>query len=426
MRIRFFHAGLAAVACLVGSLVRVSCAKAENWPQWRGTLNNGVSSEKDLPVAWSRSENVAWRLPLPGAGGATPVVWGDRIFVASANRSDLVLLCASTEGKVLWERKLGTGDRTVRVDEGNGASSSPVTDGEHVWAMVSTGELACFDFEGNETWRVDLQDRYGKFVIQFGMTSTPVLDGDRLYLQMMHQEAALVVALDKKTGAEVWKQNRPSDAIKECLDSYASPMLYRDDAREFLLTHGADYVVAHSLQDGHELWRCGGFNPKNNYNPTLRLVASPVVAPGLIVVPSAKNRAVLALSPDNAGDITDKESGHVWVRAAETPDVPSPLIHDGLVYLCREDGVLICLDAKTGEEYYKERCHADRYRASPVYADGRIYVSARGGIVTAVKAGPKFEILSENDMGEPVSSSPAISNGRIYLRTFDALYAIGK
>ncbi|MGH7194792.1 MAG: PQQ-binding-like beta-propeller repeat protein, partial [Candidatus Saccharimonadales bacterium] len=284
----------------------------------------------------------------------------------------------------------------------------------------------CYDLDGHEVWKENLQDRYGKFDIQFGLTSTPVLDGDRLYLQLLHSGASQVIALDKTTGKQIWKHDRKTDARAECEHSYASPTLYRDGQREFLLTHGCDYIVAHSLHDGHELWRCGGLNPKNSYNETLRFVASPVAAPGLIVVPSAKDGPVLGLSPDARGDITGSSESHVWTRARNTPDVPSPLVVDGLVYLCRENGALLCLDAETGKQYYQERAFSDRYRASPIYGDGRIYLTARGGVVTVVKAGKDFEILSSNDMQEPTSSSPAIAGGRIYLRTFEALYAIEK
>jgi outer membrane protein assembly factor BamB len=297
---------------------------------------------------------------------------------------------------------------------------------------MANGVLACYDMEGKEVWKLDVQDRYGKLSIAFGLTSTPVLDGDRLYLQLIHGEGnpetreAVVVALDKLTGAEIWKADRPSDGRAECEHSYASPVLYRDADREYLLTHGADYIVAHDLKDGSEIWRCGGLNPKGNYNPTLRFVASPLAVPGLIVVPSAKNGPVLAIRPEAQGDVTASESWLKWVRESNTPDVPSPLLVDGLVYLCRENGNLICLDAKTGEEFYQEPTERDRHRASPVYADGKIYLTGRKGVVNVVQTGKEFKILARNDMGEQISASPAISNGTIYLRTFDALYAIRK
>lgn len=422
LRIRSVPVVWSLTAVLV--VLLAATARAENWPQWRGPRNDGISHEKNLPVRWGPKENVAWRLPLPGPAGSTPVVWDDRMFLTSAKGRDIVLLCVDTSGKELWEQTISTGNQDVRVDEGNYASPSPSTDGRYVWAYSGTGVLACFDFAGKEVWKVDIQQRYGRFQIQFGMTSTPVLDGDRLYLQCLHSGAALVIALDKHTGREIWKQNRPSDAYAECEHSYASPLVYRDDQRELLLTHGCDYIVAHRLSDGVEVWRCGGLNPRGSYNPTLRFVASPVAVPGLIVVPSAKNGPVLGLSPGAKGDISDSTQGHLWRRNDNTPDVSSPLVHDGLVYLCRERGFLLCLDARTGQEYYHERLHGDRYRASPVYGDGKIYVANRDGVVTVVKAGRQFEVLGQNAMGEEVAASPVFSGGRLYLRTFDALYAI--
>jgi outer membrane protein assembly factor BamB len=301
-----------------------------------------------------------------------------------------------------------------------------MTDGKHVWAIMGTGDIGCYTLDGKEVWKFNLQDRVGKFNIAFGMTSTPVLDGDRIYLQLLFTGGRHVLALDKNTGKTLWQVERNSDARDECEHSYASPTLYRDGNLEYLLTHGGDYVVAHRLTDGCEIWRCGGLNPPGNYNPTLRFVASPLAVPGLIVVPSAKNGPVLGIDPAVKGNITESEDGHKWRRGENTPDVPSPLVHDGLVYLCRENGTLLVLDAKTGEQVYQERAYSDRYRASPVYADGKIYLTSRDGTVTVVKAGRKFEVLAENKMGESISSSPIISGGRIYLRSFDALYAIGE
>jgi len=402
----------------------IQLALAENWPNGRGLRNDGTSPETNLPVEWSKTKNILWRLPLPGAAGATPIVWEDRIFLTSAEGDDLVLLCVSTEGNILWKRSLGGGNQVVYSGEGNSASPSPSTDGKHVWALVSTGILACYDFEGNEVWKTNLEDRYGRFDLYFVMASTPLLDGDRLYLQLIHSNAWVVLALDKATGREIWKHERESDAYAECEHSYASPFLYRDDNHEFLLVHGADYITAHRLTDGSEIWRCGGLNPPESYNTSLRLVTSPVAVPGLIVVPSAKNGPVIGLSPDAKGDITEEEQWHLWTRPHGTPDVPSPVIHGGLVYLCRENGDLICMDAKTGTEIYKEQTHRHRHRASPVCADGKIYLTARDGVVTVVKAGREFEILSKNEIGEDIAASPVISNGKLYFRSYKALYAI--
>ncbi len=431
------HVPHAIYSLLLLAVIAIPPARAENWPQWRGANHNGVSSEKGLPAEFGQDKNALWRVPLPGPAGATPVVWGDRIFLTSVDDagSDLLLLCISTEGKVLWRQKVGAGNRRVMGGEGNSASPSPSTDGKHVWAMMTTGDLACFDFEGKEIWHVDLQKRYGRFQIAYGMTATPVLDGDRLYVQLIHGEGdpktreAIVVALDKATGEEVWKQPRPSNAIQENESSYASPTLYRDDKQAFLLSHGADLIVAHDLETGKEIWRCGGLNASGpgtrGYDSTLRFVATPLAVPGLIVVPTAKRGPVLALRPGGSGDITSASEYHVW-RSNITPDVPSPLVYNGLVYLCRENGNLICLDAQTGKAVYPESpTHRLRHRASPVYADGKVFLTARDGVISVVQAGREFKLLAQNKMGEDISSSPAIAGGRIYIRTFEALYAIG-
>ena len=419
-------------------------AFADNWQTWRGKYGNGISDETGIVANWSRTENVQWRTKLPGRAGSTPIIWEDQIFLTSVaeNGDDLLLICLNTDGKIKWQQKLGTGNRNIRGNEGNSASPSPCTDGQYVWAYVSTGDIGCYDFEGNEIWKGNLEKWYGGFDLFFVMASTPVVDGDRLYLQFIHsnvslldkaadqkrkderKSAGMLVALDKMTGSEIWVHERLSDAHSECEHSYASPILYRDEKREFMIVHGADYVTGHRLNDGDEIWRCGGLNRKDRYNPAFRFVASPAAVPGLIVVPSAKNGPVLGLRPDATGFVTDQSNGQRWKRDQNTPDVPSPLIHDGLVYLCRENGVLICMDAETGEEFYQERTHNNRHRASPVYADGKVYLTSRDGVITVVKAGRKFEILAQNEIEEEIASSLAISNGTLYIRSFEALYAI--
>ncbi len=425
---RFLMLGGFACGLLIASL-----QAGENWPHWRGPANNGISNETGLPAEFGPDKNVAWKVALPGWAGATPVAWEDRIFLTSAAEDDdaLLLMCFNTDGEKLWEANLGTGNEVTGPsrEEGNSASPSPSTDGEHVWAMGGNGILACFDFEGNEVWRQDLQAKYGEFNIGWGMSSSPVLDGDKLYLMLLHGpmrgegKTAVVAALDKKTGQELWRVDRQSEATFENKHSYTSPVVYRDADTECLLTHGADYLVAHSLENGKELWRLGGLNAGARYHPTLRFVASPGIAEGLIVVPTAKGGPIVAVKPGGEGDITDSDKV-AWKLDRGTPDVSSPLIYDGLVYLAGEQGILSCLDAETGEELYKERLHGARYRASPVYADGKIYVVARDGVVSVVKPGREFELLAENAMGEEIAASPVILNGRIYLRSFDSLFAI--
>jgi outer membrane protein assembly factor BamB len=420
------------VNCLVLTLAIASFGapapdtRPDTWPEWRGPDHDGASSERGIAAEWGPEKNVAWKLALPGMGSATPAVWGDRIFVTSASGSDLVLLCINTSGKELWRRTLGVGQIRARGDEGNGASASPCTDGKLVFAYVGTGDLACFDFDGKQVWKFNVQERYGRFKIMFGMHATPVLFGDRLYLALLHSDGHWVIALDKTTGSEVWKVERESDGKVECEQSYASPMLWQNGTSAYLVVHGNDYTTGHRLDDGKELWRLGDLNPKERYNSYFRFVASPGVSRDLIVVPTAKRGPVVGVKPDATGFIHAGDSGEQWRRKADTPDVPCPLIYDGIVYLCDERGTLTAIDGKTGKEIYSQPLHRDRYRASPVYADGKVYLTSRDGTVTVVKAGRTFEKIAENKLNDPMTASPAVAGGRIYLRGFSALYAIGR
>jgi outer membrane protein assembly factor BamB len=414
---------LAACCALAGA------ARADNWPQWRGPSYDGISKEKRLPAEWSATKNVLWTLPMPGMGSSTPAVWGERIFLTSEDGNDLVLICASTSGKQLWKRTLAHGSRRRYMrGEGNDASASPSTDGRHVWTYTGTGDLACFDVDGKPVWQFNVQDRYGKFSIWHGMHITPLLYGDRLYLSLLHSGAAhVVVALDKTTGKEVWKVTRPSDARGECEQAYASPTVWRKGKDAYLIIHGNDYATGHRLSDGKEIWRVGDLNSRDRYNRTLRFVASPVATADLIVIPTAKRGPVVGLKPDASGLVGIGSKHEQWRMPRNTPDVPSPLVHNGLVYLCREfgDDGLMCLEAKTGKVLYTRPLHAGRYRASPVYADGKVYLTARDGTTTVIKAGPTFEVLAVNRLGDSLTASPAPAHGRIYLRGFKALYAIG-
>jgi outer membrane protein assembly factor BamB len=412
------------VACPV-LLALAGAAAAENWPQWRGPNYDGISSETGLPTEWSADKNLAWKFDMPGMGSSTPAIWGSRIFLTSQDGSDLVVLCVSTAGKELWRHKLGTATKPARGSEGNGASASASTNGKHVYAFVGSGELACLDFDGKEVWKFNTHQRYGKVDVGFGLHSTPVLDRDRLYLQIIHPGGAWVIAVDAATGKDIWKVKRESDGRAECEHSYASPTLWRKGKDAYLITHGNDYAIAHRLEDGSEIWRVGGLNPKDSYNSTLRFVSSPLATPNLIIIPSAKNGPVVALKPDAMGLVMAGNTAEVWRMPHNTPDVPSPLLYDGLVYLCQASNNLTCVDAKTGEQKYNQRIWSSRYRASPTYAGGHIYLAARdGGVITVVKPGPQFEQVAVNKLPDEFTASPAISGGRIYLRGFKALYAI--
>ncbi len=424
---------------LLALLLLVTPAVAGNWPHWRGPHLNSISGETGLPMTWSAGEdgekNVRWRYDLPGPAASTPIVWGDRIFVTSTikDADGLLVMALDRDGKLLWKKNADEG--AVKVfeqfaHETNAAAPSPVTDGEHLYVLFGTANLFSFDMDGQVAWKVDLEERYGRPKTYFGLSASPLLRGDHLYLHLLHTDAQLVLALDKATGKEVWKRERPTDATDECLHSYASVMPFQPagGGDELLLVHGADYISAHSFKDGAEAWRFGTLNPKDNYNPMFRLVSSPIAHDGLVVVPTAKRGPVFGVRPGAAkGSIQDGAQQLAWKLDKGTPDVPSPLIADGLVYLSGENGRLTVVDAESGETVYAERVHQSQHRGSPVLADGKLFLTGTDGTVSVLRPGRKFEVLAKNkiDAGR-LSASPAISQGTIYLRSYDALFAISE
>jgi outer membrane protein assembly factor BamB len=426
---------------LAGCVLSIAAATshAEDWPQWRGPNTDGIYPAAQAQTKWTKTDNVLWRTPLPGQGGATPVIFNGRIYLTSADGDDLVLLCIQAkDGQEIWKRKVASGNQDARAGEGNSASPSPSTDGKHVWVFFSTGVLACFDVDGQEQWTFDVGERFGKLDIQFGMTSTPVLDGDHLYLQLIHgpmsradsSQTGKVIKLDKRTGKTVWEHDRMTEVDFECKHSYASPFIYDDGSRRFLVVHGADCTTGHDLANGKELWRLSQLNGptalnKKDHDPTFRFVASPAVTKGWIIVPTAKGGPMLGLRVnDKLKGSAVAESSQIQWSVGSTPDVCIPLVADGLVYALQNDGRLQCLELDSGKEVYFERTHSSQHRASPVLAGGYLFLCARDGMVTVVKAGRNFEIVSKNNMDEPMTASPVFADGVMYLRTYDALYAI--
>ena len=426
-------------ANLLALLLLAAPAAADNWPHWRGPNLDSTSAETGLPTTWSAGDdgekNVRWRYDLPGPAASTPIVWGDRIFVTSTVKGGdgLLVLAIGRDGKLLWKASADAG--TVKVfeqfaHETNAAAPSPVTDGEHLYVLFGTANLFSYDMAGKVSWQADLAERHGRPKTYFGLSTSPLLRDGRLYLQLLHTDAQLVVALDAATGETAWKHERPTDATDECLHAYTSVMPYAPagGGEELLLVHGGDYISAHSFDDGTETWRFGTLNPKENYNPMFRLVSTPISADGLVVVPTAKRGPVFGLRPGAAtGHIQDGAAQLAWKLDKGTPDVPSPLIAGGLVYLSGENGKLTVLDAKSGETVYAERVHQSQHRGSPVLADGKLYLTGTDGTVSVLRPGRSFEVLAKNkiDAGR-LAASPAIAGGTIYLRTYEALFAIAE
>jgi outer membrane protein assembly factor BamB len=398
--------------------------RAEQWPQWRGPAQNGVSGETSLPLTWSKTENITWRLALPEWSGSTPIVWNDHVFLNVAEGHDLSLWAVNRDsGVLLWKKHLSAGNHKERKQ--NMSTPSPVTDGEHVWIMTGTGILKAFDFEGAEIWTRDIQKDYGRFGLNWGYGSSPLLHEDSLFLQVLHgmktDEPSYLLRIEKATGKTIWRVERPTQAIRESPDSYTTPALLRYGSHVEIVITGGDVVTGHDVATGAELWRADGLNPHKNAG--YRIVASPVVFDEIIYAPS-RERPLLALKSGGRGDIT---KSHIIFSFDSGPDVPTPVTDGTYLYVVRDNGVMFCLDAKSGKElYHRERLPPATYSGSPVLADGKIYITNEDGVTAVVRAGPKFELLAANDLGEYTLSSPAISEGQIFIRTEAALYAIGR
>ena len=413
----------AAVAVVAFSGVS-SDAYAENWPQWRGPSANGISPETNLPVTWSTTENIAWKLPLPAWSGSTPIVWGDRIFLNVSENGGIHLWAIDrAKGEPLWKRHLSDGDTKMRKQ--NMSTPSPVTDGTGVWVMTGTGILKAFDFNGKELWARDIQKEYGPFGLNWGYGSSPMLFGDSLFVQVLHgmktDDPSYVLRISKANGRTIWRVERPTIAQRESPDSYTTPAIVRHGKSLELVITGGDAVTGHDVNTGKELWRADSLNPTNDF--AYRIVASPVVHGELIIAPS-RERPMLAMRPGGRGDVANS---HIVWSFQNGPDVPTPVTDGTYVYVINDRGIMWCLDAKTGKEVYgKMRLRPSTYSGSFALADGKLYITNEDGLTTVLRAGPTFEILAENNFDDYTLSSPAVSDGQIFIRTASALWAIGK
>lgn len=415
-RLRFAGAVLAACLALP--------AGAGDWPQWRGPALNGSSPETGLPLKWGPAENVAWKLALPAWSGSTPIVWGDRVFLNVADGDALELWCVErAKGTQLWKRPLGGGNHKERKQ--NMSSPSPVTDGKAVFAMTGTGVLKAFDFQGQELWARDIQQEYGRFGLNWGYASSPLLFDGALFVQVLHgmktDDPSYVLRIDPGTGKTLWRVERATSAIRESPDSYTTPLPVRRDKGFELVVTGGDCVTGHDPATGKELWRANGLNPDND--PFYRIVASPLAIGDVVVAPT-RVKPLLAIRTGGRGDVTHTHRVYAFDRG---PDVPTPASDGQYLYVVTDNGVVYCLDAKTGKELYgQQRLRPGTYSASPVLADGRVYVTSEEGVTSVFKAGPQFELLAENAMNDYTLSSIAVSEGQLFLRTAQFLYAIGQ
>ncbi len=435
---------------LITGLLAAVSLYADNWPQWRGPDQNGRSTvAKNLPLHWTSTENVRWKVELPSWSAATPIVWGDVVLVTSAEEGfndpvkygagggrvnarpdagehDRLFLFAlnRADGSVLWSRETGRHNRIYRKQ--NMASPSPVTDGERIWTMTGVGTLTAFDFEGNQLWRRDLQADYGQFGLNWGYASSPKLHGDRLYVQVLHgmhtDDPSYVMAVDKHTGKTLWRVERPTDAINESPDNYATPILIEVGGKLQLVVSGADYVTGHDIDSGKELWRLGGFNPTNDRN--YRTIASSIAIGDKVYTTSREGRPFIAFKAGGSGDITGK--AEIWSNNLGA-DVPTPTTDGEIIYVVNDRGIAVAIEAATGDLVYdRQRLEPGTYSSSPLLADGKIYATSEDGKTVVYKAGREFEILAVNELDEYTLASPVAVDNQIFIRTMEHVYCIAE
>jgi outer membrane protein assembly factor BamB len=441
-------------------------AEAERfWPQWRGPLMTGVAPRATPPLEWSETKNVRWKVAIPGKGSSTPIVWGDRIFVLTAvptgepkpvaapaapppaagqapagggpgapppggprpgggpprgilpeyTQQFTILALRRSDGQLLWKRVL----REEQPHEGTHptgtwASASAATDGEVVLAFFGSRGLYALDMDGKPLWEKDLGDMTVK--LGFGEGSTPALSGDRVVVQWDHEGESFIVALDRKTGKELWRQKRDETT------SWATPLVVEHAGRTQIVTSATNKVRSYDAKRGELLWETPGM--------TMNVIPSPVHAGGLVFLTSGfRGNALLAVKLDAAkGDISASPA-IAWKLDRDTPYVPSPLVYGDELYILKgNNGLLTCLDAKTGERLYgPERLEGvPNVYASPVGAAGRVYVAGREGATAVVERGRAFKLLATNTLEDGFDASPVAVDSELYLRGQKFLYRISE
>ncbi len=408
--------------CLVLLFSFGRMAVADSWGHWRGVGGNGVANNAQPPVEFGNSQNVVWKVPIPGAGSGSPVTWGDRLFVVTAvpvrggpaGKLSFQTYCFNRHsGELLWRKVAVEAVPHQGTHATNGfASASPCTDGQHVYSHFGSRGLYCYTMDGELVWS---RDDFGPMDTRsgFGEGSSPALTAELLVVPWDHEGPSSLYAIDKQTGETIWQVPRDEPTC------WATPLVIDVDGVQQVITNGQNQARAYDLATGRELWRCGG--------QTVRPVASPVADARRVYIGSGFRGSFLgAFLPTGSGDIR-LTTDVVWTVDRDTPDIGSPLLSSGRLYFYKgQSGLLTCLDAETGKPHYSTQRvpGISRTYASPIAAGGHIYLTDRSGAITVIKDANRFEVVATNQLGEPVDATPAPVGDSLYIRAEKHLYCI--
>lgn len=414
----------------------------QNWHQWRGPFGTGAAVNAEPPLHWSPTENIRWEKEIPGLGNSTPIIWGEKLFLTSAidtgkadaslpkpedqperpfgitfpnTEYEFVVICLDRNtGDELW-RKVAT--RAIPNEGHHGdnsfASSSPTTDGERLYCWFGSQGLYCYDLNGEKLW----EKNFGPVTtrLSFGEGSSPVVHGDRLILNRDNDGQSYILCLNTKTGDEIWRQNRDE------MSDWATPLIVEAAGKTQVVTNASNRVRSYDLADGSLVWECGG--QVSNVTPC------PVTdGENVYCMSGYRGSSAMAIPLDSQGDITGSNK-IIWTLDQGTPYVPSPLLIDGLLFFNQSNnGILTCVDAKSGEVLMpRQRVLDSRGQyASPVAANGKVYITGRDGETVVIEQAPELKILAKNSLDDSIDASPAIVGDAIYLRSKSRLYCIAE
>jgi len=386
---------------------------AKYWARWRGPSGQGVVSGTGYPDAWSSGENVKWKVPVPGSGNSSPIVWGDRIFITTAydgGRRLSVVAYRRTDGVKLWETFAPEGRTPYGSHYKNGhASATPATDGQRVYVSFGSRGLLALDMTGKQVWFRDL----GPMDAYHGTAGSPLLYKDRLILYQDQSRNSFIAAFDTRTGKTLWTTPRDANV------GWGTPIAVHVVDHDEIIVNGQQRVQAYNPDTGAELWSCAG--------TTYEVIPTPVVGYGMVFCSSGRAGPTLAIRPGGKGDVT--RSHLVWTSPRGSPFVPSPILYGEHLYMVNDmQSIVTSFEATTGKVMWQNRLGASRregFSASPVAVDGKVFFTNDEGETFVLKAGPTFELLRTNRIGEGTLATPALVDGKWYIRTERNLFAIG-